>query len=358
MFYTCAKRAPSSERGGARAVSNGTKTLTVDIHCHRGSARAAEMMAAEAKRSGNVALGEGNELTRAINKQQLIDVESKMSSLDERLADMDAMGIDVQAISVPPYQYYYWAEPEVGREVSRMLNDELAEIAAANADRFVAMGTVPLQHTEMAVAELERCIDGLGFRGVEISTNVNGDELSAPRLEAFFAKAEELDVLIFIHPTRFTHPDRFGDNYFINLIGHPIESTLAISQLIFGGVLERHPGLKVCIAHGGGYLPAYAGRMDHGYHARADCREGLPQPPSTYLKRLYFDTMVFEPDQIAYLAAKYGADHVLLGTDYPFDMGESDPVGLVNRVAALSEDDRKAIRGANAARLLKIGDRI
>ncbi len=356
MFYTCARHAPAAERGGARAVSNGAKTVVVDIHCHRSSPRAAEMMRAEAKRSGNVALGEGNELTRAINEQQLIDVEPKMRSLDERLADMDAMGIDVQAISVPPYQYYYWAEPEVGREVSKLLNDDLAEVAAANAERFVALGTVPLQHTDMAVAELERCIAELGMRGVEISTSVNGAELSEPRLERFFAKAEELDVLIFIHPARFTHPDRLGDNYFINLIGHPIESTLAISQLIFGGVLERHPGLKVCVAHGGGYLPAYAGRMDHGYHARADCRGELPSPPSTYLKRLYFDTMVFDPDQIAYLAAKFGADHVLLGTDYPFDMGETDPIGLIDGVATLSEDDRTAIRGRNAARLLKLSN--
>jgi aminocarboxymuconate-semialdehyde decarboxylase len=206
----------------------------------------------------------------------------------------------------------------------------------------------------MAVAELERCVNDLGMRGVEISTNVNGAELSEPRLEKFFARVEELDVLIFIHPAAFTHPDRFRKHYFINLIGHPVESTLAISQLIFGGVLDRHPGLKICIAHGGGYLPAYAGRMDHGYHARADSREGLPQPPSVYLKRLYFDTMVFDPDQIAYLAAKYGADHVLLGTDYPFDMGEADPVGLIESVTTLSAEDRRAIRGLNAAQLLKL----
>ncbi len=357
MFFTCAKHAPSTEQGGSRKVSNGSKTLTVDIHCHCESARATEMMQAEAERTGGTALGFGTDLTRAINKRQLIDIEPKMSSLDERLADMDGMGIDVQAISVPPYQYYYWAEPEVGRQVSTILNDHLAETAAGNAERFVALGTVPLQHTEMAVRELERCVNDLGMRGVEISTNVNGRELSEPRLERFFAKAEELDVLIFIHPAGFTHADRLTENYFINLIGHPLESTLAISQLIFGGVLERHPGLKICVAHGGGYLPAYAGRMDHGYHARADCRGSLLSPPSVYLKRLYFDTMVFEPDQIAFLIGKYGADHVLLGTDYPYDMGETDPIGLIGRVATLSEEARNAVCGLNAARLLKIPDR-
>jgi len=354
MFFTCANHAPSNESGGARKASNGSKSLTVDIHCHCESAQAGELMREEATRTGHAALAFGNDLTRTINEQQLIAIQPKMSSLDERLADMDAMGIDIQAISIAPYQYYYWAEPEVGRHVSSLMNDHLAETAARKPERFVALGTVPLQDTEMAVAELERCVKELGMRGVEISTNVNGEELSDPRLDKFFAKVEELDVLIFIHPLGFTHADRFRDHYFINLVGHPLESTLAISQLIFGGVLERYQGLKICIAHGGGYLPAYAGRMDHGYHARADCREGLPSPPGSYLKKLYFDTMVFEPDQITFLVAKYGSDHVLLGSDYPYDMGEANPIALVDGVPTLSEEDRKAICGLNAARLLKL----
>lgn len=354
MLFSCANHAPPNDAGSARRASNGAKSLTVDIHCHCESAKATELMRDEAERAGRVALSFGNELTRAINQKQLIDIQPKMTSLNERLADMDAMGIDVQAISVPPYQYYYWADPEVGRQVSALLNDHLAETAAGYPERFVTLGTVPLQHTDMAVAELERCVKDLGMRGVEIATNVNGEELSDPRLDKFFAKVEELDVLVFIHPAGFTHAERFRDHYFINLIGHPLESTLAISQLIFGGVLERHQGLKVCIAHGGGYLPAYAGRMDHGYHARADCREGLPSPPSSYLKRLYFDTIVFDPDQLAYLLAKYGSDHVLLGSDYPYDMGETDPIAFVEAVPTLTEEDKNAIRGLNAARLLKL----
>ncbi len=354
MFFNCINRAPSTEGSGSHTASRGSRSLTVDIHCHRESAAAGDLMRDEAVRTGHAALQSGNEQTQAVNARQLIDIKPKMTSLDERLADMDRMGVDIQAISVPPYQYYYWAEAEVGRHVSRMMNDFLAETVATNEERFVALGTVPLQDTDMAVIELERCVRELDMRGVEISTNVNGEELSSRRLEKFFAKVEELDVLVFIHPAGFTHADRLRDDYFINLIGHPIESTLAVSQLIFGGVLERHPGLKVCIAHGGGYLPAYAGRMEHGYHARADCGANLPQPPSAYLKRLYFDTMVFDPDQIAYLVSKYGPDHVLLGSDYPYDMGEADPVALVDSVSALSNDDRDAIYGLNAARLLKL----
>lgn len=356
MFFKCTHplHAPADEHRGGQTVSNGSKTLKVDIHCHRECAQAADLMKAEAERTGYQALSFGSDLTKQVNQQQLIDIRPKMNSIDERLADMDKMGVDIQAVSVSPYQFYYWADAEVGRDVSRITNDDLANAIGPHPDRFVGLGTIPLQNTEMAVAELERCVKDLGFRGVEINSQVAGDELSAPRLEPFFAKAEELDILIFIHTAGFTHPDRFKEHYFINLIGHPLEATLAISHLIFDGVMERHPGLKICVAHGGGFLPAYSGRMDHAYHARKDVREGLPLAPTEYLKRMYFDTMVFEPDQLGYLIDKFGADHILMGTDYPYDMGEDDPNGLVARVPNLSEADKSAICGTTAASLLKI----
>jgi len=354
MLFTCAARAPSTEAGGGRRVSRGSKTLTVDIHCHCACYAAGDFMKAESERAGKKELAYGGGLTAEVNAQQLIDIKPKMSSVDERLADMDRMGVDIQALAVPPYQFYYWAEPESARQAARIMNDHLADVAAGHPDRFVTLATLPMQNTEMAVVELKRCVKDLGMRGAEISTNVNGEELSSPRLAPFFAAAEELDILIFIHPSGFTHTQRFGENYFVNLIGHPLESTLAIGYLIFDGVLDRHPGLKVCIAHGGGYAPAYAGRFDHGYHARPDCRQHISEPPSAYMRKLHFDTMVFEPDQLAFLIRKYGADHVLLGTDYPYDMGEDDPVGLVNRVEGLSDGDREAVCGLNAARLLNL----
>ena len=353
MLYTCS-HGPASEHAGRPAATNGSKTLTVDIHCHCQVYRVTDMMRAEAERAGHAALAFGDPLTKSVNEQQLVDIRPKMQSLDERIADMDRMGIDVQAISVPPYQFYYWADPEVGRQAARDLNDHLAETVAQKPDRLVALGTLPLQNTEMAVAELERCIGELGMRGVEISTRVNNEELSSPRLRPFFEKAEELDCLIFIHPEGFSQRDRLAEHYFINLIGHPVESSLAIGQLIFGGVLDRHPGLKICIAHGGGYVPAYAGRMDHGYHARPDCRVNIAKPPSEYLKKLYFDTMVFEPDQLAFLIERYGADHILLGTDYPYDMGEDNPLDLISEVTGLQPDEHSAVCGLNAARLLKL----
>ncbi|MDA0240895.1 MAG: amidohydrolase family protein [Proteobacteria bacterium] len=354
MFYKCATHAPADSPRAGKTVSNGKTSLVVDIHCHRECAPAKDMMADESKKAGIGSLDYGNDISRKVNAAQLKAIAPKMQSLEERFADMDAMGVDIQAISIAPYQYYYWADPEIARAAHRVINDEMAEAVAAHPDRLVGLGCVPMQDADMATAELERCVKDLGMRGVEISTQIAGTELSADKYDKFFAKAEELDILIFIHPSGFTQPQRFQDHYFMNLIGHPLESTLGISQLIFGGVLERHSGLKIVVAHGGGYLPAYAGRMDHAYHAREDVSHGLPHPPTTYLKKLYFDTMVFEPDQLGFLIEKYGADHILLGTDYPYDMGEDDPVGLLNRVDGLSEHDCAAVCGLNAAALLGI----
>ena len=311
-------------------------------------------MEVEAKKAGFAALSLGSQLTQEVNRKQLEFVKPQMTSIERRLEDMDKMGIDIQAVSVSPYQYYYWAEPEAGREVSRLINDDMANAISSHPDRFVGLGTVPLQNTEMAIKELERCKNELGFKGVEINSHVAGEELSSNRLEKFWARIEELDMLVFIHTAGFTHPDRFGEHYFLNLIGHPIEASIAISYLIFDGVIERYPGLKICVSHGGGYLPSYAGRMDHAYHAREDVSHGLPNPPTHYLKKIFFDSVVFQPDQLEFLINKYGADHILLGTDYPYDMGESNPIGLLNEVTDLSDNDFLKISGGNAAKLLNL----
>jgi aminocarboxymuconate-semialdehyde decarboxylase len=159
-------------------------------------------------------------------------------------------------------------------------------------------------------------------------------------------------VVLFMHPSGFTEGRRFGDHYFSNVIGIPLESTIAVHHLIFGGVLDAFPGLKVVVAHGGGYLPAYSGRIDHGAAARPDCCENLKDDPTTYLKRLHFDTMVFTHHQLEYLVQQYGPDHVLMGTDYPYDMGEVDPIGFVERSRELTDEQRRLIFGGNAARLL------
>ena len=324
----------------------------IDVHCHRECAAAAVMVKPEAERLGRAPLQVGNELTRDVNRRQLDLIRPKMDSIEIRIADMDAMGVDVQALSLSPYQLFHWVEGDLGTQAFQTINDDLAKVVADHPDRFVALGAVPMQDPAAAVTELRRCASELGFRGIEMATHIEGVEISSPQYDMFWEEVEQLGLMVFLHPTGFTEPRRLMDHYFINTIGHPLEETICAGRLIFDGVMERFPALKFVFSHGGGFLPMYAGRFDHAYHAREDVRHGLPRPPSEYLSMFYFDTMVFEPDQIGFLVDKYGADHVLLGTDYPYDMGEDDPLGLLDRVEGLDDADRDLIAGGNAARLL------
>src|SRR5438105_3941649 len=332
------------------------KSLRIDIHCHylnqAVAAKVAHLNPAQYEPSVTYA----NAFTREVNVKQIRDRLPKLSTIETRLKDMDRMGIDVQAVSPAPNQCYYWTEPELGVELSRKVNDRLAEIVASWPARFVALGTVPLQHVDLAVAELERCVKTLGLRGVEINPSVNGMDLTDPRLnlEKFFAKAQELDVVIFMHPIGFTQGDRLIDHYFNNVIGNPLETTVAASHLIFDGVMQRYPKLKIVLPHAGGYLAHYWARMDHAWRARPDCRTVIKKAPSSYLKKMYFDSITFDSGMLRHMIDKYGPGHVLLGTDYPYDMGEEDPLALIGSVRGLRRDERDMIEGGNAARLLKI----
>jgi aminocarboxymuconate-semialdehyde decarboxylase len=216
---------------------------------------------------------------------------------------------------------------------------------------LIGFGSVPMPDGSEAAKELERCVTKLGFKGVQILTNVNGKELSDPLFAPFWKKAEELGAFVVIHPNGFTHAERLSRFYFNNVIGNPLETTIALHYLIFDGVLERHPQLKILAVHGGGYLASYTGRIDHAWGARSDSHGNLPQPPTIYLKRIYFDTVVFTPHQLEELVRIYGPERIVMGTDYPFDMGDYDPVGHVCN-AGLDGAAAAAICGGNAKRLL------
>jgi len=211
-----------------------------------------------------------------------------------------------------------------------------------------------LQDAQLAIRELDYCVNKLGMRGIEICTNVNGKDLTDPalKLEKFFARCEELGVVLFMHPLGFSQADRLTLHYFNNVIGNPMDSTLAVSHLIFDGVMERYPKLKIIVSHGGGFIAHYWARMDHGWRAREDCRTVITKPPSSYLEKFYFDTITFDAEILKRLIDRFGADHVVLGTDYPFDMGEDDPLGLIAQVRRLPRASRDLIQGGNAARLL------
>ena len=351
MLFTCP--ADAARGGGPRSRAGGRRPFCVDIHCHVHHPAADEMVKHVLSPDREPAGRFSNELSRATNRKQMENVWTCLTSVDQRLRDMDKMGVDVQAISPSPFHFQYWLEPELARRVSRSVNEHLAGIVAGHPDRFVALAHVPLQAPDLASEELRYCVTRLGFRGAEIGTNVVGAEVSRGR-DQFWKAAQELDAVLFMHPNGFTQGDRLTDHYFTNVIGNPLDTTVALGHLVFDGVLERFPKLKLVAAHGGGYVAHYPARMDHVWSARADARTVLKGPPRRSLARVYFDTIVFDRLQLEHLVKLWGADHVLAGTDYPYDMGMYDPRGFVGGASFLKAADKAKILGGNAARLLKI----
>jgi aminocarboxymuconate-semialdehyde decarboxylase len=352
MMYSCA---PAS-RGSSAVVKKRGKSLRVDIHCHYMNTDVAGRVAHLNPAQHEPMAVWSNAATREANANQVKERGPKLTDIALRLKDMDRMGIDIQAVSPAPHQTYYWTDPGMGQELSRAVNERLAEIVAQHPDRFVALGTVPLQDASLAVSELIHCVKTLGMRGVEINPSVRGMDLTDAKLklDEFFAAVQALDVIIFMHPIGFTHGERLVNHYFSNIIGNPLETTVATSHLIFDGVLERHPKLKIVLPHAGGYLAHYWARMDHAYKARPDTRGQMKRKPSSSLEKFYFDSITFDHGMLAHLIARFGADHVLLGTDYPYDMGMERPVEFIDGVKGLSKAEAAAIQGGNAARLLKI----
>jgi aminocarboxymuconate-semialdehyde decarboxylase len=328
------------------------QSTTVDIHSHVAIPQAGAFVKPHLDMATIPLAHFANAETKALSQKQEEDIRARITGYDERLADLDAMGLDMQLVMPPPNQCFYTVPLDIAVQGSRMVNDGLAQYVAKKPDRFVALGTVPLMNGVEAAKELERCMRSLGMKGVEILTNVAGRELSEPEYSPFWKKAEELGALVVIHPNGFTQAQRLTRFYFNNVIGNPLDTTIALHHLIFDGVIERHPDLKILAVHGGGYLPSYCGRIDHAWGARSDSHAGLPQPPTSYLKKIHFDSVVFTPHQLAALISLFGADHIVMGTDYPFDMAEFDPIGHVASVEELDASAVAAIAGGNARRLL------
>jgi aminocarboxymuconate-semialdehyde decarboxylase len=267
-----------------------------------------------------------------------------------RLASMDAQGIDRQWVSASPNHFYPWAEEQLAVWIAQEANRLIAEHVANAPDRLTGLGVVPLQHPSRILECVDDAILGRGLAGIEISSFAGDVELSDPRLEPMWARVAELGAIVFLHPFGCSLDERLDRFYLANTVGQPTENAVALSHLIFSGVLDRHPGLKLIAAHGGGYLPFAIGRSDHAWRVRPDA-QACAHAPSTYLKRLYFDTVVHDDHALRHLVEVAGADHVLLGSDFPFDMGLDDPVATV-RAAGLPDDVVAGILGGNADALL------
>lgn len=270
-----------------------------------------------------------------------------------RLSDMDKQGIDTQVLSVPPTEYFYWLDEEHALRACRVQHERFAEVVARYPGRFAAVANLPMNHPKLAVEVMREARRDFGFTGFELSADVVGLDLDDRRFDVVWETAAELEMVAIMHPQGFTHGQRMTDYYLVNVMCMPLASTLATTRMILGGVWERHPGLRMIVVHGGGYLPFYYARTDHAFAVRPELRGHISRKPSDYLRELYFDTNVFEPGMVRHLVSEFGADHVLLGTDYPFDMGTTDPLGFLAR-AGLSADEARLVLGGNAERLLRL----
>lgn len=260
-------------------------------------------------------------------------------------------GIDRQILMPPPFLFCYWSSSPVAYELMEMENDSLIEAVRRNGDRFIGLGTVMLHDVPASIRECER-FGKAGLSGVEIGSNVCGRGLEEQTFWPFFEAAEALDLPIHIHPANVAGAERMGDFHLRNLIGFPLDTTLAAAKLIFAGVLDRFPRLRICLGQAGGFMPYIVGRLDAGYQARPECRRHVSDAPSRYLRRFYYDTIIHSPAALGFLIATVGADRVMLGTDFPFDMGAASPVSEVDGQPGLDAAGRAQIHEGTAKAFL------
>ncbi len=327
----------------------------IDIHTHVDLAKVKELTR-EIRIRGH---GPGKQdwvspASAAEHARQTRTIMPKLTNPKVRLKDMDAMGIDIQVLSMNLPTSAYWADGKTGQAVARACNEGIAEFVSAAADRFVGIGAVPLQDISRSVRELDHAVNSLGLKGVIIPSNIRTRDLGEDRFRPFWAKAEALGAVVYIHPRGFTHADRLEKFFLWNSIGQPLEEALAMASLIHEGIMDAFPRVKIVVGHGGGYLPYYSGRGDKSFESRPESRANITRAPSEYMRRFYYDSVIFDRDMLAYLVKKVGDRKIMMGTDYPRGEVEEDPVGFVGRTRGISKETKDRIMSRNAARLFNI----
>jgi aminocarboxymuconate-semialdehyde decarboxylase len=335
--------AQSGGSGKRRRVSiAGQRVLTVDVHTHVLVPAALDLVKTY-KETESIR----NQFASARGPGYDLHI------VDARLERMDREGIDVQVVGINPF--WYWAERDLASQIVQVQNEEIARLCASHPDRFVGLASVALQFPELAADQLEQGMKKLDMRGCLIGGSVNGEELSSPKFHPFWERAEQLQAFVFIHPQGFPEAQTRlkGNGFLTNVIGQPLETTVALSHLIFEGTLDRFPNLKICAAHAGGFLPSYSGRMDACLIAFPATCKPVKKAPSEYLKQLYFDSIIVTGEGLRHLVATTGASQVLLGTDFPTEWNSKGVDHILN-TASLSDGDKRTILGGNAAKLLRI----
>jgi aminocarboxymuconate-semialdehyde decarboxylase len=319
------------------------KARRIDVHSHVVPREMLDALRARPQRFGMRFVEDGTHRRLAREGGGGQPVFDEFYDAAAKVKGMDRKGLDVSMISPAPIVYFYWLDADAGLEAAQLVNDGIANMARAFPERLMGMGTLPMQHPDAAVAELERIVKKHGFRAVELGTSVGEEQVADKRFRPVLRRAQELDVFIFAHPYSNSAICNLDDYYLSNLIGNPLQTTLMVSHLMFSGVLDELKKLRICLAHGGGYVPYQIGRFNHGHKVRKETRARTATKPNALLRRFYYDALTHDPRALRYLIDLVGADRVVIGTDAPFDMGELDPVGMIGKVKGLSARERQQI---------------
>jgi aminocarboxymuconate-semialdehyde decarboxylase len=326
--------------------------MKIDIHSHVIPDRIVSAIAADPKRFRARVEGEGPARKIIHDQGYVYPLFAEFRQVEAKLDSMDRKGIDISVISPAPPMFYYWADADLALEVAGLVNDGVADMVGAKPARLRGMATVPMQHPDAAVAELERVVRAYGFKAVEIGTSIEGAQLAEERFRPLLRRASELNVFVFAHPYYVGAKSGLENYYLTNLIGNPLDTTVMLANLMFSGRLDELPDLKLVLAHGGGFAPYQIGRLVHGHAVRSEANGISKSSPKDLLKRIYFDSLVFEPKALRYLIDLVGADHVCIGTDAPFDMADADPGATIEAVPAITPLERQCICCGTALKLL------